>query len=163
MTIQGMLETLKSCSCFQSYISKKPICKTTDLTTRANIKPTFFFKSFIFLFFSVLISVFSIISLCYIVDSALGKTFLISMFPMLLVTLSWMIPVWVFFDKRNWMLITTVGMVPLRIVFVLCFVYLIITYFPMVNMATLGIGMMGHWTLFFIPEIYMMHNLSKAT
>ncbi len=163
MTAQEMLRTLGNCSCAQPYKFKESNYKTPPINwfSRMKTKRSLFLKSLLFLFLLALVSGLFVILPCYIASSVLGKTLLISMFPMLLVTLSWMAPAWIFFDKRKLVLTMTVGMMPLRIMFVLGFVYLIITHFPMIHIATLGVGMMGHWILFFIAETYLMIQYGK--
>ena len=164
MTTQEMLRTLDSCRCFQPYVSKKIIHKKpepVDWAVRKKRKKDLFITSIKFLFALVAISCFFVIFPIGIMNPVLGKTILISMLPMLLLTLSWMVPAWIFFDRRRLVLVMTVGMSPIRIAFVVGFIYLMILAFPAMCLITFVVGMMLHWILFFIAELHMMCKYFK--
>lgn len=156
-----MLRTLDTCRCFQPYAPKKIVQakpEPINWTTRMKQKKDMFVTSVKILATLVAASCFFVSLPIMIVNPVLGKTILISMFPMLLVALSWMVPTWIFFDKRNLVLTMTVGMTPIRILFVLGFTYLVMAVFPVMNVLAFCIGMMLHWILFFIAEVHMMYK-----
>ncbi len=97
----------------------------------------------------------------WLANEALGKALLISIPPMLLVSLSWMAGMWKFFDDdHNILLIATVGMIPVRMAVVVAFT-LALTWYSNVLIGAFVIGMIIHWALFAVPEMLMMHRFGK--
>ena len=78
----------------------------------------------------------------FIINEALGKAFLLAFFPMLFMCLSWIVPVWKFFDRKAFLLPLTIGAMPMRIGICLSFILLVKRYSPEVDIAGLVFGMM---------------------
>ena len=97
----------------------------------------------------------------FIINVELGKAFLLAFFPMLFMSLSWIVPFWKFFDRKAFLLPLTIGAMPMRIGLCLGFILLVKRYSPEVDIAGLVFGMMLYWLLFSIPEITMMANFTK--
>ena len=98
----------------------------------------------------------------FIINIELGKAFLLALFPMLFMCLSWIIPVWKFFDRKAFLLPLTIGAMPMRIGLCLSFIFLVKRYSPEVDITALVLGMMSYWLLFSIPEITMIANFTKT-
>jgi len=119
------------------------------------------FSKFVSLLLAIIIgSVVCIIAPLWVVNKVLGEAFLISIPPMLLMSLSWMAGTWKFFDDRRFLIIVTVGMMPIRIILVLAFTLMLVRYSDVVILAFV-IGMVIHWVLFAVPEMMMMYQFSK--
>tara|TARA_R100000808_G_C2105497_1_gene121249 strand:+ start:318 stop:800 length:483 start_codon:yes stop_codon:yes gene_type:complete len=98
----------------------------------------------------------------FIINIELGKAFLLALFPMLFMCLSWIIPVWKFFDRKAFLLPLTIGAMPMRIGVCLGFIVLVKRYSPEVDIAALVLAMMSYWLLFSIPELIMISNFTKT-
>ena len=98
----------------------------------------------------------------FIINIELGKAFLLALFPMLFMCLSWIIPVWKFFDRKAFLLPLTIGTMPMRIGVCLGFIVLVKRYSPEVDIAALVLAMMLYWLLFSIPELIMISNFTKT-
>jgi len=98
----------------------------------------------------------------FIINIELGKAFLLALFPMLFMCLSWIIPVWKFFDRKAFLLPLTIGAMPMRIGLCLSFIFLVKRYSPEVDIAALVLAMMLYWLLFSIPELIMIANFTKT-
>ena len=98
----------------------------------------------------------------FIINIELGKAFLLALFPMLFMCLSWIIPVWKFFDRKAFLLPLTIGAMPMRIGLCLSFIFLVKRYSPEVDITALVLGMMSYWLLFSIPELIMIANFTKT-
>lgn len=98
----------------------------------------------------------------FIINIELGKAFLLALFPMLFMCLSWIIPVWKFFDRKAFLLPLTIGAMPMRIGVCLSFILLVKRYSPEVDIAALVLGMMSYWLLFAFPELIMISNFTKT-
>tara|TARA_R100000008_G_scaffold24905_2_gene13427 strand:- start:142 stop:624 length:483 start_codon:yes stop_codon:yes gene_type:complete len=98
----------------------------------------------------------------FIINIELGKAFLLALFPMLFMCLSWIIPVWKFFDRKAFLLPLTIGAMPMRIGLCLSFIFLVKRYSPEVDITALVLGMMSYWLLFSIPELIMIANFTKS-
>ena len=98
----------------------------------------------------------------FIINIELGKAFLLALFPMLFMCLSWIIPVWKFFDRKAFLLPLTIGAMPMRIGLCLSFIFLVKRYSPEVDIAALVLAMMLYWLLFSIPELIMIANFTKS-
>ena len=98
----------------------------------------------------------------FIINIELGKAFLLALFPMLFMCLSWIIPVWKFFDRKAFLLPLTIGTMPMRIGVCLGFIVLVKRYSPEVDIAALVLAMMLYWLLFSIPELIMIANFTKS-
>lgn len=96
----------------------------------------------------------------YLLDISVGKAVFISIPPMLLLALSWMLPVWKFGKSRYILMAMTIGASPVRIFAGVAFSYLIYTI-PGVNFVAFFIGMVCHYSLFLGIEISMFSNFSK--
>ena len=92
----------------------------------------------------------------YVVKPILGKTVLASIPPMLIFTLSWMIPFWKFYNKNEFLVPITLGLMPFRIILCLVYCYMILEAVPEINPAYLIGGLIWHWILFSLPEINIM-------
>ena len=97
----------------------------------------------------------------YMIKPILGKTLLASIPPMLIFTLSWMIPFWRFHNNNALLVPATLGLMPIRIMLCMAYSYMILEAVPEINPAYLIGGLMWHWILFAIPEINIM--LSTTT
>ncbi len=156
------LRTIDNCKMMQP-INKKSFSPTDpiiDWAERVMQKWHIFVRFARILGCMVLASLLLLILPLWIVDASLGKAFLISIPPMLFVSLTWMVPAWKFYDSRHMMLAVTVGATPLRIAVVVLFSWMLYEYATGINFVAFYIGMMMHWILFAIPEITMMHQLS---
>ena len=98
----------------------------------------------------------------FIINIELGKAFLLALFPMLFMCLSWIIPVWKFFDRKAFLLPLTIGAMPMRIGLCLSFIFLVKRYSAEVDITALVLGMMSYWLLFSIPELIMIANFTKS-
>ena len=98
----------------------------------------------------------------FIINIELGKAFLLALFPMLFMCLSWIVPVWKFFDRKAFLLPLTIGAMPMRIGVCLSFILLVKRYSPEVDIAALVLAMMLYWLLFSIPELIMISNFTKT-
>ena len=98
----------------------------------------------------------------FIINIELGKAFLLAFFPMFFMCLSWIIPVWKFFDRKAFLLPLTIGAMPMRIGVCLGFIVLVKRYSPEVDIAALVLAMMLYWLLFSIPELIMISNFTKT-
>ena len=98
----------------------------------------------------------------FIINIELGKAFLLALFPMLFMCLSWIIPVWKFFDRKAFLLPLTIGAMPMRIGVCLGFIVLVKRYSSEVDITALVLGMMSYWLLFSIPELIMISNFTKT-
>ena len=98
----------------------------------------------------------------FIINIELGKAFLLALFPMLFMCLSWIIPVWKFFDRKAFLLPLTIGTMPMRIGVCLGFIVIVKRYSPEVDIAALVLAMMLYWLLFSIPELIMISNFTKT-
>jgi len=67
---------------------------------------------------------------------------------------------WKFFDNHHFLIIATLGMMPIRIILVLTFILMLVQYSDII-IAAFVIGMVIHWVLFAIPEIMMMYQFSR--
>lgn len=162
-TVAEFVRTMDSCKMLQP--KPKEVEKDTkipiDWQARKQQKWLIFRKFAAALVIIVVSSLVCIVTPLWIVDEALGKAFLISIPPMFLVTLSWMIATWKFRDDRRFFLLaSTVGMMPVRIIAVTMFTMMLVWYSDVV-IAAFVIGMMIHWVLFAVPEMGMMLQLTK--
>ena len=98
----------------------------------------------------------------FIINVELGKAFLLAFFPMLFMSLSWIVPFWKFFDRKAFLLPLTIGAMPMRIGICLSFILLVKRYSPEVDIAALVLGMMSYWLLFAFPELIMISNFTKT-
>ena len=92
----------------------------------------------------------------YVAKPPLGKSILISIPPMLIFTLSWMIPFWKFYNKTAFLVPITLGLMPFRIMLCIIYCYMMLETIPEINPAYFVGGLMWHWILFTIPEINIM-------
>ena len=97
----------------------------------------------------------------YMIKPILGKTLLASIPPMLIFTLSWMIPFWRFHNNNALLVPATLGLMPIRIMLCMAYSYMILEALPDINPSYFVGGLMWHWILFAIPEINIM--LSTTT
>jgi len=62
----------------------------------------------------------------YMIKPILGKTLLASIPPMLIFTLSWMIPFWRFHNNNALLVPATLGLMPIRIMLCMAYSYMIL-------------------------------------
>lgn len=91
----------------------------------------------------------------------LGRPLLLSLPLMLFISLSWMVPSWKFRDRKSLLLSITLGMVPIRVMIAIGFMWMIVIAQPEINQIALFVGMMVHWILFAIPEFNMLCQLGS--
>ena len=120
------------------------------------------FKYNLILLASLIVCSFLIVVLpLYMIKPILGKTLLASIPPMLIFTLSWMIPYWRFRNNNAFLVPATLGLMPIRIMLCMAYSYMILEALPDINPSYFVGGLMWHWILFAIPEINIM--LSTTT
>ncbi len=165
MTTKDMLETLdKTQSVQKASQPRTPLvrpAKNIDWDHRISEKNRLFIRHIAMLFILVLFSVMAILVSSPWINIGVIKSLFLSLPPMLLLTLSWMIPGCWFLYKPALLLPTTLGAIPIRMVWVVIFVYLVKTFLPHIEISVLVTGMMGHWVLFSIVEISMLHHFCK--
>ena len=161
MTIRDLLETLGRATAPKVSERVDPPVKKIDWDQRKKEKYYWFKKQVNMLGGLALLSLIGIIIPLWIVSPAIGKSLFISLPPMAFLTLSWMVPAWIFFYDKKLLYPTTVGAAPIRIVIAAIFSYWVFVYIPSVVFHVFFFGMMWHWVLFFIPEAIMLHHFSK--
>ncbi|UCG02770.1 MAG: hypothetical protein JSW11_02020, partial [Candidatus Heimdallarchaeota archaeon] len=109
---------------------------------RISEKHRLFIKHVKILGILVLLSLVGIIIPLWIISPTVGKSLFISLPPMLFLTLSWMFPSWLFLYNKAMLLPTTLGTIPLRIILVVIFSYIIWVYIPNVLFMVFIFGMM---------------------
>ena len=115
------------------------------------------FKYNLILLASLIVCSFLIVVLpLYMIKPILGKTLLASIPPMLIFTLSWMIPYWRFRNNNAFLVPATLGLMPIRIMLCMAYSYMILEALPDINPSYFVGGLMWHWILFAIPEINIM-------
>ena len=120
------------------------------------------FKHNLILLVSLIVCSFLIVVLpLYMIKPILGKTLLASIPPMLIFTLSWIIPFWKFRNNNAFLVPVTLGLMPIRIMLCMAYSYMILEALPDINPSYFVGGLMWHWILFAIPEINIM--LSTTT
>lgn len=78
--------------------------------------------------------------------------FLLSIGPMLILSLSWILPTWKWFENTSIMLNVIIGLIPIRILAILAYI-LIINYLTPAITIPLVLFMIWHWLLFTSVEI----------
>jgi hypothetical protein len=112
-------------------------------------------------YFKILGALFAFSLLCvavpiFLVEPGVGKALILSLPPMLLVTLSWMIPV-LYVKMSNWNIVAlTIGVIPARIGIVCAYAYWCKSLG--VDMLALIVGMMWHWMIFSVPELMLLYK-----
>ena len=120
------------------------------------------FKHNLILLVSLIVCSFLIVVLpLYMIKPILGKTLLASIPPMLIFTLSWIIPFWKFRNNNAFLVPVTLGLMPIRIMLCMAYSYMILEALPDIKPSYFVGGLMWHWILFAIPEINIM--LSTTT
>lgn len=115
------------------------------------------FKHNLILLVSLIVCSFLIVVLpLYMIKPILGKTLLASIPPMLIFTLSWIIPFWKFRNNNAFLVPVTLGLMPIRIMLCMAYSYMILEALPDINPSYFVGGLMWHWILFAIPEINIM-------
>lgn len=162
MSIKEMLRTLDTSRLFPppEKRTKPPEKPPIDWVIRNTLKRYIFFIHIKALAIIILCSVLFLILPLWIIAPPIGKAFLLSIAPMLLICTSWMVPAWKFYDRRLLMLSLTMGMMPIRILLIVAFSYLVLFYMPQIHFPAFGVAMMWHWVVFFIPEVSMVYQLS---
>ena len=117
---------------------------------------TLLVRNLILLVGLVVFSLICVVLPLYVVKPILGKTLLVSIPPMLIFTLSWIIPFWKFHKSNAFLALTTLGLMPIRIILCLVYCYMMLEAVPEINSVYLVGGLMWHWILFAIPEINIM-------
>lgn len=131
-----------------------------DWAKRNTLKLRIFLIYIGVLFALALFSVVCIVTPVWIAGNAeLGRSILLSIPPVLLLMLIWMLPAWKFIDRPAILMITTIGAIPLHALACLGFVWMVDDYCP--NMNVFFVGMMIHWMLFFIPLASMLYNFQR--
>ena len=113
-------------------------------------------RNMIVLLCTVVFSVLFVVLPLYVAKPLLGKAILISIPPMLIFTLSWMIPFWKFYNKTAFLVPITLGLMPFRIMLCIIYCYMMLEAIPEINPVYFVGGLMWHWILFAIPEINIM-------
>lgn len=163
LTAKELLHVLDNTKTAQRSRKKAtiPVPREVNWVQRVREKRHLFIKHIYILVALMLSSLLGIIVPLWIISPEIGRSVFISLPPMLFVTLSWMIPSWLFLHNNALLLSTTVGVVPIRIGLVTLFSWIILIHAPGVIFYVFFIGMMWHWSLFMIPEILMLHNFTK--
>jgi hypothetical protein len=106
-------------------------------------------------------SVLLIITPLWLAHPPYGKAFLLSLPPMAVVALSWMAGAWWAWDRgKNVFMVATMGGIPLRLVLVLAWAWLVISI-PGVPVKVFLPALMLHWALVTVPEIAMLLEFSR--
>lgn len=164
MSIADMLKTLDRTKSMQKLQSKPNIVtseREVDWSKRKEEKHRLFVKYTQMLCVLALCSLLVIIIPLFLVAPSVGKSVFISLPPMLILVLSWMVPTWLFFYKKELLFSTTICAIPIRIIVAAVFSYIIYTYADGIIFNVFFIGMIWHWVLFAIPEMFMLHHFSK--
>ena len=117
---------------------------------------TLLVRNLILLVGLVVFSLICVVLPLYVVKPILGKTLLVSIPPMLIFTLSWIIPFWKFRNNNAFLVPVTLGLMPIRIMLCMAYSYMILEALPDINPSYFVGGLMWHWILFAIPEINIM-------
>jgi hypothetical protein len=108
-------------------------------------------------------SVLLIVAPLWLVYPPFGKACLLSIPPMFLCALSWMVGAWWGWNRNEHMLMAvTVGAMPARIVLVLAWTWLV-SLIPGMAMMVFVLGMMLHWIVFTAAEMGMLMELTKRS
>lgn len=165
MTTKNMLETLDSTKMVQKASqSSTPLgrpAKIIDWPHRLKEKNRLFYRHITLLFILVTLSIVAINISRFWINTNTVQSLFLSLPPILLLILSWIIPGWLFLYNPALLLPTTLGAIPIHIVWIVAFVYLVKTFLPHIEISVLVTGMMGHWVLFSIVEISMLHHFCK--
>lgn len=165
MTVRNFTRTLDRTKSVQK-LTQTPTTppshvREVDWERRTEQKYRLFVKHIKILCVLVLFSLVGLILPLWIISPDIGKSVFISLPPMLFITLSWMVPAWLFLYDKALLLSTTLGAIPLRVVLTVAFSYIIWTYVPNIIFSVFVIGMVWHWSLFSISEISMLHRFCK--
>lgn len=103
-----------------------------------------------------------IITPLWLVHPPYGKAFLLSLPPMLLCAVSWMLGVWWAWDKDRFIfLAVTIGATPARLFLGLAWAWLVLSI-PEVSGFAFVLGLMWHWLVFTVPEFTMAYELGQS-
>jgi len=167
MTTKELLETLSNCKFHQKYQeakNPKPVqeIKKPEINweERREKKNKLFKKYLTIALYSLGILAFFIILPIWLVYPPYGKSFLLSLPPILFITLSWMGAAWWAWDKDKYIFMAvTFGAMPLRIGLGLFWVYICFSI-PGINWMILIFSMMAGWVIFTIIEVAMVREFS---
>lgn len=169
MTTKDLLDTFTSCKFYQKYdkitkeksessIERK---SSIDWSSRQSVKNQICIKYCIFSFLSALaISLIFVIPLL-VVHAPYGKAALLGIPALLVMSYSWMIPVWWAWDKdRALFMAITMGSSPLRLGAGLLW-FSICCSIPDIDSGVLALFMMFEWLVFGAIEIGMFNEMGK--
>jgi len=96
-----------------------------------------------------------IVAPLYLTNPSYGEPLLLSIPPTLFIAVTWMGGAWWARNKPELMLALTVGMMPLRGIFLLIWIIIVGAS------QTFVLGMMLHWIIFVIPEVAFFLELNS--
>lgn len=109
----------------------------------------------------VLGSLTAVVAAMWLAYPAVGKACLLSLPPMLACAASWMAGAWWGSDKHPRVLIAvTLGLIPLRVLMVLGWAWLVLAI-PEMTVEAFFLALMFHWILFACAEIGMLVEMSR--
>lgn len=168
MKNNDLLQTLSGCRFYQDYLQTQEAAKPptpqepkpSPLLARRQIDAIF--RKYSLLLGGLLVSsVILLVLPLWLVSGAYGRACLLGLPPMIICALSWMAGAWWAWDKDQRVLMAiTVGAMPLRILVVLSWVWLVLTI-PEVPATPLVLCLMWYWILFAVPEFAMLMELSQ--
>lgn len=133
-----------------------------DWIERNKVKREILFKSLKLQVLFVLCSQLFIVLPYWIANEQIGKSIFLSMFPVWIMTLSWMLGCWYFWDKGKYLYMAmTFGMIPVRMVVCLCWVLFSLQTVPELVFSAYVFGLMLYWVLFTVGEIFLALKISK--
>lgn len=117
-------------------------------------------RNYILILLGIFVASFTLVALpFYMVHPPYGKALILSIPPMFLIVLSWVLGDWWGKDKHESVhLALTMGGIPVRIGFVLAWFYLASN---IVSPIPLFFGMMFNWCIFSIPALCMVCQICK--
>ena len=113
------------------------------------------------IYFKILAALFAFSLLCIalpimLVMPDIGMALILSLPPMIVIVLSWMVPAQYIKMSNPMIIALTVGMIPMRVLIVCAYAYWCSTMG--INLMALVIGMMWHWAIFSIPELMLLYK-----
>jgi hypothetical protein len=171
MTTKELLETLNNCKFCQDYIKatqQKPIeepiekeLPKVNWNERKIMKNRILVKYLKIFGVIVLVSIIFLISPLWLASAPYGKGAMLSIPPMLFMSLTWLLSAWWAWDKDKYLFFCiTMGGIPVRLVFGGIWA-IIIVKMPGINLEIFVTFLMLFWVIFSIPEIAMLIEFSN--
>ncbi len=167
MTTKELLRTLSNCKTHKRFIEarygtklEQPEEIIIDWEERNKLKNQLF-KKYVIISGVALMLLNILVFPIFLAHPPLGRGFMLSLPPMFLMCLSWMIGAWWAWDKSSYILMATVfGGVPVRLTLCLCYAFLVLSITG-VMFDALIFSMMVYWIIFTVIEIAMIQEFTK--